>query len=291
MDPDQPTWKQFVRTLLLNTALSEAFRTQLLRDEQCQRWFEEAFTHPSLDAENNYECYEILGDATVNKCIIWYIYHRFPQLQNCHGVKVIARLRINLVSRAFLSLLAEKLQLQLYIKIQQPVLASKMKTILEDVFEAFLGALELSVDRIAQRRRSCQTGYQICFRIMKRLLDTISISLQYESLFDPVTRLKETMDYLRTHSEEKHLPEGCIQSITYETQRLASFQTEICVYANVEDSKILLARTTGGVQDEVRQEAASQALMYLAEKGLEKPIPRYYLELDQSHTQEIIKTD
>jgi len=68
-----------------------------------------AFTHVSIHTENNYEFFEILGDATCNKAIVWYIQERFPVLRNTAGVKVIARLRINLVSKKKFSVLAEKL--------------------------------------------------------------------------------------------------------------------------------------------------------------------------------------
>ena len=44
----------------------------------------------------NYEPIEILGDSIVNCCIVWYLSRRFPQLNCQDGVKIIARLKIDM---------------------------------------------------------------------------------------------------------------------------------------------------------------------------------------------------
>ncbi len=45
------------------------------------KYFANAFTHPSFDEINNYEYYETLGDATLNKCMVWYFHRRFAELK------------------------------------------------------------------------------------------------------------------------------------------------------------------------------------------------------------------
>ena len=38
-----------------------------------------AVTHWSLNEEEDYEVWETLGDGTLNKIMVWYMYRRFPQ--------------------------------------------------------------------------------------------------------------------------------------------------------------------------------------------------------------------
>ena len=71
----------------------------LITDEEGMRLYSQAFTDSSVDEKNNYEVLEFLGDSTVNNSVVWYLFRRFPQLNCPEGVKVLARLKINLVSK------------------------------------------------------------------------------------------------------------------------------------------------------------------------------------------------
>lgn len=120
--------------------------------------FVQAFTHPSESSTRNYEWFELLGDAVLNKCMVYYISERFPFLQNHEGVKVIARLKINFVSKRVFSDLAYRLGFLPLIRYQETNNDNSgggggsggnlnLKSILEDVFEAFFGATEHVCDR------------------------------------------------------------------------------------------------------------------------------------------------
>jgi dsRNA-specific ribonuclease len=133
---------KFIQNLLARSNLKRKYIEKLTEPESLQL-YSDAFTHISIDPDRNYEYLEILGDVTCNKSIVWYIKERFPQLQNSDGVKVIARLRINLVSKKNFACLAEKLGFIDYISCETEIKEQKGKSLLEDVFEAFFGATEM----------------------------------------------------------------------------------------------------------------------------------------------------
>ena len=154
--------------------------------------YTQAYTHPSVDPENNYESLEILGDSVINQCIVWYLYRRFPKLNHPLGVKVIARLKINLVSKQQFFEIARDLGMWDFIRADAETRQTKMKPTLEDVLEAFFGATGLLLDQVKMG-----LGNVVSYKIIKTLLDRIDISLRYEDLYDPITRLKETIDFYK----------------------------------------------------------------------------------------------
>jgi dsRNA-specific ribonuclease len=237
-----------------------------------------AFTHSSIHPEKNYEYYEILGDVTCNKCVVWYLKERFPQLQNCNGVKVIARLRINLVSKKNFAEIAEKLGFEEYISCSREVKDQKGKSLLEDVFEAFFGATELLIDSIL----GIGSGYGICYRILNSIFDEIPISLKYEDLYDPITRLKETFDFYRQQipGRQCNLIWG---NMTWENIKTEKGQVvHLYQYDKTSNKKKLLTTSEAAILDDAKQMAAIQYLQFLSEKGIKRPIPEYYSTINQT---------
>ena len=157
------------------------------------KMYEQAFTHRVVDEQFNYEFFELLGDVTCNKIIVWFLRKKFPFLNNSEGVKVIARLRINLVSKVTFSGWAQKLDFQKYISYD---LETKMKheiSVLEDCFEAFVGVTELLIDQMVEGG-----GFYYCNEFLSSIIEEHVISLKYKDLYDPITRLKETFDYFNS---------------------------------------------------------------------------------------------
>jgi len=262
------SFKNFLTRLFKKSNLKQKYIQQLLSEENI-KIFSNAFTHVSADAQNNYEYLEILGDVTCNKIIVWYIKDRFPMLCNTEGVKVIARLRINLVSKKNFSVLSEKLGFGDFISCESEIKEQKIKSILEDVFEAFFGATELLLDNIV----SPGAGYSICFRIFKNILDDVPISLKYEELYDPITRLKETFDFFRGNQ----LLWG---NMVFENVRTDQGQVvRLYQMDKLTQRKNLLSIGKAPLLDEAKQKAAENALELIEKKGLKKPVSGYYLSL------------
>jgi len=265
-------FQSFLFKLLKRSGLKDKY-VHYLTGKDCIDLYSDAFTHISIHSEKNYEYLEILGDATCNKSIVWYIKERFPHLRNSEGVKVIARLRINLVSKKNFSQLAEKLGFLPFISCDKEVRDQKGKSLLEDVFEAFFGATELLLDQLL----GIGTGYCICYRLMKSFLNDMNISLKYEDLYDAITRLKETFDYYRQQLPGRQCPLIWGNMIWENVKTMDGNQTvHLYQYDKCSNRKKLLASASASFLDEAKQSAASVFLRYLANEGYKRPIPSYY---------------
>lgn len=159
--------------------------------------FEQAFTHESYDddkeekdkinsAENNYEFYELVGDACLNKNILYYLQERFPQFHNAKGVGIITKMKLKAVSKANYRVIAESLGIYPWIRASKIIHESDKFKLLEDAFEAFIGAFELMVNKTYN-----QLGCALVYPLVKTLFDKLDIPTTLESLTDSVSLLKE----------------------------------------------------------------------------------------------------
>lgn len=181
---------EFLKKVLSFSKLDEKY-VHILTDRIDM--YQQAFTSPLVDAENNYELYEKLGDATANEALVWYFYTVFPQLRCPAGVKVIATLKNIYGSSEYFSKFAEMLGFWPYVKSTEEDIRSleRKQKLLEDIFEAFIGVTKLI---LLEHFGYYGVGNEIAYTIMKALLDTQQISLKEEDLYDAKTRLKELFD-------------------------------------------------------------------------------------------------
>ena len=219
--------------------------------------YSQAFTHPTADENNNYEPLDFLGDSIVNCVIVWYLSRRFPQLNCQDGVKILARLKINLVSKKVFANFGSELDFWKYVSADKETRDTKMKKTLEDVFEAFFGATQKLID--SEIRMG--VGYSICYNIIQNLFENMQISLKYEDLYDPKTRLKEVFDFFKDK----------IGQVKYENERVERIQY-VKVYRLYTDErgkkqKILLGQGSAALKPDAVQKAASRAIEYLNREG------------------------
>lgn len=113
--------------------------------------FEEANIHCPKDClplqETSYERFEFLGDALLNTVTSDYLYHRYPYEQE----GFLAKMKTKLVNGTMLAYLSKCAGFDKYIIISKQIEESdgrSTKSILEDVFEAFLGALYTDFSKI-----------------------------------------------------------------------------------------------------------------------------------------------
>lgn len=258
-----------IRNFLRISLLKQKYITKIT-DPEGMALYAQAFTHSSV-SPINYEWLEILGDATLNKSVVWYINNRFPQLHNAEGVKVIARLKIKLVSKNNFSEIAEQFGFLPFIQINEENMKTKLnlKSVLEDVLEAFFGATEILIDRHFGQG----SGYGICYELLKHIMDRRPISLKYEDLYDPITRLKETFDIFRTSS--------LWGQVRYENTKSESMQyVTVFQYDPVSGRKVALGSASAPTLDEAKQKAAMIAIERLAAHGFRRPVPEYYTKLE-----------
>lgn len=252
----------------------------LLTTQKNMEVFSAAFTSEQVDENNNYQVYEQLGDLTGNKFIVWYIYKRFPQLKCAEGVKVAARLRINLGSKNSFCSIAENFGFWDFISATNELRQRKKKPLLEDVFEAFLGATETILDE----NTKIGVGYACVYKILGAIFDEIPISLKYEDLYDAKTRLKELFDI---HAEklgplryEEKRDELVAHSIIY---RLDGAKYDVRQDGTVNMNsvvgkykKVLIGQGSAALKADAEQVAAAVALKNLAEQGYIKHAPAIY---------------
>ena len=295
-------FKKLIEKLLKIGGMNKNSIENLLDDESMEV-YSQVFTHPSVNEELNYEAYELAGDVTLNKAIVWYFLRRFPQLNCPKGVKVITRLKIRYVSKKAFSNFGKELGFWDFISASDDVRAKEMKPTLEDVFEAFTGVTEYLIDK----KIGLSVGYSVCYNIVKELFDKVEISLKYEDLYDAITRLKETQDYWNSmegrEKWKKIYPKQPFGRLIYENERVTDNNTRFSIqYVTIyrisdkREKKVMgnitreiktttklavLAKASAALLPDAKQKAALIALENLKQYGMRKPKDPYYYNLDK----------
>lgn len=258
--PRDESFRSLIVSLLKRGKLKNDYILSIT-DERGMDMYSQVFTHNSVDRKKNYEYFEILGDSTINKGIVWYLYRKFPQLNCPEGVKILSRLKISLVSKKSFSTFADKLGFWGYISASEQERRDKKKSILEDVFEAFFAATEILIDT----KIKLGAGYAICYNIITSLFDETEISLRYEDLFDAKTRLKEIFDHYRI-----------LGNVKYEAERKEDNLSHVIVYQVKGNSKIPIGTGIAALKADAEQKAAEEAIRKLNALGYIREIPSEY---------------
>lgn len=255
-------------TLFKRAKLDENFILLCLNNVNNIKKFGDAFTSVSANSKNNYEFFEQIGDSTLNKFIVSYMYNRFPQLKSSSGVNVVARLKIKYGSKGQLFQIAEQLGFWNYISADDEERIKRKKSLLEDVFEAFIGCFEEIInDTIHQIKGQYfhGVGYDICFTLLTSIFDELSINIHYEALVDAKTRLKELFD------EQRNI----LIKLRYEDVKCPDTNYFISkVYNDLQ----FLGSGTSPLKKEAQEKAADSALQNLKKKGFIKDIPLQYTQ-------------
>jgi dsRNA-specific ribonuclease len=269
--PRDQSFKTLISDILKEGDVSKHYREQLLTDE-AMTYFATAFTHPSADLNANYDFFETLGDNTLNKCVVWYLPRRFPQINCPQGKDILTKLKITIIQTKGFGEIADKLGFWDFISCDKDIRKSQVfrMKILEDCLEAFFGALEWFLDD----KFKIGVGYSVCYKIVSKLLDAKEISLKYTDLYDNKTILKELFDKisLRGHGE-----------ISYDSKQVGMIGTDklyhssaIQTYPN--GQKRVIGQGKNVNKAEAEKMAAKEALEKLASEGLSKPIPKEFLK-------------
>lgn len=275
-------FKKLITSVLKRGNLKDKY-IKLLTNKESLRLYSNAFTSELVDSENNYQVLEQLGDLTGNKFIVNYMYKRFPQLSCANGVKIVARLRINYGAKQSFSEIARKLGFWPFISATNDLRSKKMKPLLEDVFEAFIGVTEMLIDN----HKRVGVGYAIVYDILSSIFDEMDISLRYEDLYDAKTRLKELFDLYEDRLGPlvyKDFREEAINhSIVYRVHG-GKYEEKILKNGTVSVNKkriiggryVKLGDGYASLKADSQQKAAENALSFLKNNGISKPVPDMY---------------
>lgn len=196
---------------LLNRAKLKQKYIDILTDKYSLSIYDIAFTDKSANPNNNYEFYEIIGDAAVNKSIVVYITKRFPQLAKPGGVEFISKLTSKLRSKEKLSSITKSLKLDSFVT--HSTLNTKKTDMAEDVFESFIGATEQLIDQ----RIKFGAGYVIVYNIVESIFNGMEIPLTWEYLVDPITSLKDNY-FLHKEFKDKNIGTYKYEELEFKNQ-------------------------------------------------------------------------
>lgn len=258
-------FKTLITDLLKKGELSSD-KIHLLLDQESMSLFSQAFTHYTVDPNNNYELLETLGDQTANKCVLWYFSKRFPQIFCPQGSDIITRLKIKYIDEESFGEISNKLGFWEYISMSNDVReynnvpddkkdAWKSHKILEDVFESFCAVVEILVNK-----KFGSGGYMTRFYLISKIMDDMNISIDYLTLNNPVSILKETYDILKMKLPTYTLLDK--KSNTYVIHDLTFGQIGV---------------GSGRTDKLGKQSAAEKAIEHLKKNGISKKIPDAYL--------------
>lgn len=276
-------FRKFIINLLYKGKLNEKYLA-FLTDDEAMDLYAQAFTNPSADTLRNYEMLEKLGDATCNKVIVWYIYNKFPKLKlKPQGVMLISRISHVLRSKQTFSNIGITLGFEKFISSGlMMVKGGEMKrimhvmrnSIVEDCFEAFIGATELLIDK----RFREGVGYCIVQNIITALLNEFPIpSLRYEDLFDPITRLKELFDYQKfVFKDGITAGLGTFKYIDGPYDEARQLKTVMVEFTDKQGNKSIVSTGQGALKDTAKEVAADYALKFFKSCGFEKSPPYDY---------------
>ena len=186
---------EFIRRVFSKSKIDPKYM-DVLTNPEALNIYRVAFTSSTVDLNKNYELYEYMGDVAANAAVVMYFYEAFPQLRCPKSINILNRLKIVHVSMESFSKIAEDLGFWPYIRYDADV-AEKRKSkksreaLLEDVFEAFVGATEIIlIDAFGM----VGVASQIIYNFIKSIFEAKEISFASEDLYDAKTRLKELFE-------------------------------------------------------------------------------------------------
>ncbi len=276
-------FKEFLFNLLVKSKLKRKYIDYLVDDESMET-YHKAFTSDTADEENNYQLFEQLGDISANKFLVWYMHKRFPQLNCSQGVKIVARLRINYGAKQSFFSIAESLGFWKYISASEEQRNRCKKPLLEDTFEAFIGATEYLIDKKLRE----YVGYSVVSTILENIFNDINISLKYEDLYDAKTRLKELFDFYNQeiigtvlYENEKNMDEKLnttkVYQIVGDKKAIYDENNKIkYIPSGRPAKKMFLGEGTASLKTDAEQRAANMALETFKARGIVKIVPEFY---------------
>jgi dsRNA-specific ribonuclease len=263
--PRDLSFKLMIQNVLTKSKLKQKY-IDLLLDEQSLQLYDSAFTNAEANPDKNYEFFETLGDSTVNKCIVWYLFRRFPEMNMTEGKAILSRLKIQLVAKDPFFNLANKLNFWDFVTVDEKNKNQNKKKVLEDVFEAFFGVTEYLLDT----KIKIGVGYAISYQIIETLMDETEIDTSYEALFDTKTRLKELFDF----REFKNKGIGTLK-FTAEQNREDKIFTAYAVRV-LPQGEFILGTGKAILKQDAEKKAAEKAIENLNRMGFIKQVPEIY---------------
>ena len=203
------SFQAFIYETLLRLQVQSPLLDIMTNDENLTI-YRRAFTHSSVNVDDNYEKLEQVGDGVINSTLINYFHRKFPDID----VGIAARLKIKYSSKTMLAEFARRYDFKAYISVMIEPNPKQWESILEDVFEAFFGATFTLLTA-----RNYGAGFLVCSFIMENIMKEEVIDLSREALFDAKTRLKELFDVHKELGTIVYTSKGTARGVYAEVYR------------------------------------------------------------------------
>lgn len=200
----------------------------------------EAFSHPSYanerhDNSKDYERIEFVGDGVLDLVVADLIYRNYPYMDQGNMTKV----RAQLVQGISLAEFARELKIGDAIRLgrgEQKSGGSNSNKILEDVFEAFIGAIYLD------------QGFDVVYRVIETIFMDKILNIDLDSITDYKSKLQEDVQTDRR---------GTVSYVIVSEEGDAQHK---CFVVEAHYEGYILGRGKGPSKKKAEQEAAKDAL-------------------------------
>ena len=286
-----PEFKNLIRNILIKKGnIRRDFVDDILTDDN-MKLYEDAFTFSSvnsykdeitgkikknIESSNNNDIYIKLGTSVYEYFIVWYVYRLFDY-KKASDVKFIATIRKNYEINIYGENISKELGFLPYISSSLYEHNNDQKTLLKNVFKAFLGV----TSHIFDIETKNGIGNSICYDILKNIFKGIEIktSVNIYEIENPISVLNEF--FMKNHNLDMEM----------------TMEYEYIKEENVYKTTVLLKRKTrneiikeiyglGYNKQLSKTNAAIDTLTYLNELGYIKlnELTRKKLKIEDSKT-------
>jgi len=211
------------RTGITEEGLRDMFVSEGRPRMEVYQEFAKCFVPKSVDPIHNYELYEIAGDYALNKSTFGYLFRiLFPLLSAKGSPQALSYMDVvkaYYISKKFYSQLPIQLGLTEFLHrvcydneaIARFLTSKKIEDLYEDSMEAFIGCLELQIDRYVGMHR----GYVFVANFVFDLLESMNLNFHPSFFWESARLLKETNDMITAHNRNtaQKLPQYTIGNI------------------------------------------------------------------------------
>ena len=207
----------------------------------------ESFTNPGNCLElfdKSYETLEFLGDSIIGNIISLYLYNRYYIIHN-QDEGFLTKLKIRLVNGEQLSEFSKHIKLYDFLiiskHIQENCEGKENINLLEDIFEAFIGALYLDTN-----------SYELVSDFLINLIET------HIDFSDLILNDNNYKDQILRFFQHKFLVNPLYKTTKYEDKNM--FECSIC--QSFDNKEKIISSGSGVTKKKAEQEAAKNALIY-----------------------------
>jgi dsRNA-specific ribonuclease len=186
-------FRSYIKNLLEQADIKDQKYLDKLTEPEPLSVFQRSFTSPTFDPVNNYQVLEFIGDGIIKGINSQHVVNKFTEELKKFPSKSgtdegnLSKARKKFEQKNFLYPIALSLNMWEYVRADEQTKETNRNKTLEDVIEAFIGALVENVDRYIYDG----FGYMYAKKFMVKQLNKTTIEITAETLDDPVTRLNE----------------------------------------------------------------------------------------------------